>query len=449
MNAVYNYIHYVADVLKFAKWKIIILPILFCFIGFYIEISVKEPQFITFKSIVLEKIFAIVLFVIGLLLPISFWQLYIKRFSKNFSILWNKKGLSFAFLSLIFAAFLQFFAIWGDRSWDKIYVQELNGYYTETQLNAVNENAYSQPNIIKTAKNNGITQLHRQLSAFMPFQVGEFVKIFFLIFIAKLITDMIINNQMRICKHFFILPFLAILPIGFFAYCMPNYSMLIIYALMLFFLLFLQKMTVPLKVLFIIILVIPLFIIIPIKNLDKDNAITKIHGVTRIWSFFNENSSGNDQQNEALQALADGGVIGKGLVKGTIKNRLFGAHNDFVYDILGEELGMWLMIPITIALSGFLFTCFWVANEVKIKNTPIENYSHNDINALFAQNLAWGIAIIFSLNIFFHIGVNLKLLPNTGQPLPFISSGGANLMTNFFLIGMLVQISSLNKGEKV
>jgi len=41
----------------------------------------------------------------------------------------------------------------------------------------------------------------------------------------------------------------------------------------------------------------------------------------------------------------------------------------------------------------------------------------------------------------------LRLLPNTGQPLSFVSSGGANLTMNFFLMGMLVQISSFNNGE--
>jgi cell division protein FtsW (lipid II flippase) len=174
-----------------------------------------------------------------------------------------------------------------------------------------------------------------------------------------------------------------------------------------------------------------------ISNLDKDNPLVKIHGINRVWAYFHEGGTGNEQQNEALQAMADGGIIGKGLDKGTIKLRLFGARNDFAYSILGEELGMWLLLPITIAMFGFLFSCFWIAAGIKTNNK----------DALLAQNIAWGVAIIFSLNILFHIGVNLRLLPNTGQPLSFVSSGGANLTMNFFLMGMLVQISSLNKGE--
>jgi cell division protein FtsW (lipid II flippase) len=143
--------------------------------------------------------------------------------------------------------------------------------------------------------------------------------------------------------------------------------------------------------------------------------------------------------------MADGGIIGKGLDKGTIKLRLFGARNDFAFAILGEELGLWLMLPVTIAMMGFLFACFWVAAGVKTGN-PIPK-TREDKAALLAQNIAWGIAIIFSLNVFLHIGVNLKFLPNTGQPLSFVSSGGANLAMNFFLMGMLVQISSFNRED--
>jgi rod shape determining protein RodA len=94
---------------------------------------------------------------------------------------------------------------------------------------------------------------------------------------------------------------------------------------------------------------------------------------------------------------------------------------------------------------GFLFACFWVAAGVKTSEEIPRSREEKD--TLLAQNIAWGIAIIFALNIFLHIGVNLKLLPNTGQPLSFVSSGGANLAANFFLMGMLLQISSLRREE--
>jgi rod shape determining protein RodA len=270
-----------------------------------------------------------------------------------------------------------------------------------------------------------------------------------MIFVAKLLTDMKINRQMKLSKEFIGFPVLVTLPICFFTFLMPNYSMMIIYVLLIYFMLFVQEMNLKLRTFLIVILAIPCIMAFSVQNLDKSNPLVKVHGVNRIWAFFHEDKAGNEQQNEALQALADGGIKGKGLDKGTIKHHLFGARNDFAYSILGEELGMLRMLPITIALMGFLFTCFWVADKTKIKNDSNLNYNPKERDAIFAQNLAWGIAMIFSLNIFFHIGVNLRLLPNTGQPLSFISSGGTNLIMNFFLMGMLVQISSLNMDKKV
>ncbi len=429
MTFLLDYYHNLTERIKLGKWQLFLLPVLFSIVGIYVGISTLEKDSIPFKSFAVENVLIpLAFFAIGFLVPVSLWRRYFIRFSSGQRILWNKDGISFAFLLLLFAMFLQVFAIWGDKAWDRIPVNNerfgLRGLYTEAQLVNID--------------NNGITQLRRQLSVFSrPFQVGEFVKVFLMIFVAKLITNMRIRKQMRLCKEFFAFPFLAFLSVGFFTSLMPNYSMMLIYMIMIFFMLFVQEMDWKPRLVMVAALVIPVIMMTSIAGLDKDSSIAKMHGVNRIWNFFNEEGVGNEQQREALQALADGRITGKGLDKGTIKLRLFGARNDFAYSILGEELGMWLLLPITLAMSGFLFACFWVAAGIRPR----------DRDAILAQNIAWGIAIIFTLNIFFHIGVNLHLLPNTGQPLSFISAGGANLAVNFFLIGMLVQISSLMGDE--
>jgi len=455
MNLIYDFTHNLSERIRYSKWQLILLPILFSIIGIYVGISTFERDFIPYKSFAVENmLFPLIFFALGFLLPVSLWRRYAIRFSAGQHVLWNREGFSFAFILFLFAILLQVLAIWGDKSWDKIPIENvrlgLNGYYTEADLRSINESSYLVPKeaeLARVTKNNGITQLRRHLSIFSrPFQVGELVKIFCMLFVAKLLTDMRINKQMRLCKEFIGFPFLVILPIGFFTFLMPNYSMMIIYALLIFFMLFVQEMSLKPRLFLILILAIPCVMAFSVQNLDKDNPFVRVHGVNRIWAFFHEDKAGNDQQNEALQALADGGIKGKGLDKGTIKHHLFGARNDFAYSILGEELGLLRMLPITAALMVFLFTCFWVAG--KIRNESHINYSPKDRDLIYAQNVAWGIALIFSLNIFFHIGVNLRLLPNTGQPLSFISSGGTNLVMNFFLIGMLVQISSLNTDKE-
>ena len=429
MTFLLDYYHNLTDRVRFGKWQLLLLPVLFSIVGIYVGISTLEKDSIPFKNFAVENMLVpLVFFAVGFLFPVSLWRRYAIRFSYGQKFLWNKDGFSFAFLLLVFAIVLQCLAIWGDKSWDRIPVNNekfnLRGFYTEAQLTGMD--------------NNGITQLRRQLSVFSrPFQVGEFVKIFLMIFVAKLVTDMKIRKQMRLCREFFGFPFLAFLSVGFFTFLMPNYSMMLIYMFVIFFMFFVQEMDIKPRILMIAALVIPAVMMSSIANLDRDSYIAKTHGINRIWNFFHEEGTGNEQQREALQALSDGGITGKGLDKGTIKLRLFGARNDFAYSILGEELGIWLLLPITLAMSGFLFACFWIAAGIRPK----------DRDAIFAQNLAWGISIIFAMNVIFHIGVNLYLLPNTGQPLSFISSGGANLAANFFLIGMLVQISSYKASE--
>jgi cell division protein FtsW len=429
MNFLYDYFHGLLERIKYGKWGLLLLPILFSIIGMYIEISTFNGTNIPYENIAIKNVLIpAAFFVFGFFVSVSLWRRYIWRFSAHERILWNKDGFSFAFVLFAFAVLLQISAIWVDAGWDKVYVSSLGGYYTEAQLKDIG------------GFKNEIVMLKRQLTiGGVSFQVGEIVKVFFMIFVAKLLTDMKIwgRGQIRLNGKFFILPLLAILPVGILAFCMPNYSMAMIFVFVLFFMILIQEMDFKSRLPMLAVIGLFVFVVVLISNLDKSSRLVEVHGINRVWAYFHEGGTGNEQQNEALQAMADGGIIGKGLDRGTIKLRLFGARNDFAYSILGEELGMWLLLPITIAMFGFLFSCFWIAARIKVDNR----------DAMLAQNIAWGVAIIFSLNILFHIGVNLRLLPNTGQPLSFVSSGGANLTMNFFLMGMLVQISSFNKGE--
>ena len=223
MNFLYDYFHNLSEKTRFGKWQLIVLPVLFSIIGIYIGISTMDMGSIPFKNLAVENVLMpFAFFIAGFLLPVSLWRRYAVRFSAREHILWNRDGFSFAFFLLMFAMILQILAIWGDRSWDSIPVYNeklgLKGHYTEAQLRSINESSYSDADakLVRSVKNNGITQLKRQLSIFSrPFQVGEFVKIFFMVFVAKMLTDMKINRQMRLCREFFGFPILAILPVGF------------------------------------------------------------------------------------------------------------------------------------------------------------------------------------------------------------------------------------------
>ncbi|MDR1812892.1 MAG: hypothetical protein LBQ87_08705, partial [Candidatus Fibromonas sp.] len=205
MNFLYDYYHNLATRIRFGKWQLLLLPVLFSIVGIYVGISTLEKDSIPFKVFAVENMLVpLAFFAVGFLFPVSLWRRYFIRFSSGQRVLWNKDGISFAFLLLLLAIFLQVFAIWGDKAWDRIPVSNerfnLKGFYTEAQLVNID--------------NNGITQLRRQLSVLSrPFQVGEFVKVFLMIFVAKLITDMKIGKKMRLCREFFGFPLLAFLPV--------------------------------------------------------------------------------------------------------------------------------------------------------------------------------------------------------------------------------------------
>jgi cell division protein FtsW len=130
---------------------------------------------------------------------------------------------------------------------------------------------------------------------------------------------------------------------------------------------------------------------------------------------------------QSLIALGSGGLLGKGL--GGSTQKLFylpQPHTDFVYAILGEELGFIGAVTIVIAFA-VLFTA-----GVKIAVRARDK---------FGCYLGIGVAAIVGTQAAVNLGVCLGLLPTTGIPLPFISYGGASLIISMASVGTLVSIA--------
>ncbi len=132
------------------------------------------------------------------------------------------------------------------------------------------------------------------------------------------------------------------------------------------------------------------------------------------------------QQWQALIALGSGGIQGLGLGEGRQKMLyLPEAHTDFIFPMIGEELGLQatlsvVSIYLVICLCGFL-----VAMNAKDR---------------FGMLTGFGIVTVIALQAVVNIGVTTSLLPNKGMPLPFISFGGSNLLICLFLVGILINI---------
>lgn len=137
---------------------------------------------------------------------------------------------------------------------------------------------------------------------------------------------------------------------------------------------------------------------------------------------------------QAMIAVGSGGFSGRGLGQGTQSQLAFlpERHTDFVFASLSEELGF---LGAFLIILAFLFL-FWRLAQI-LKNT----------NDAFSKALIGGVfATIFAQSAI-NIGMNLGLLPITGIPLPFVSSGGSSLVSMAAVLGISSSLGALLQDE--
>jgi len=156
----------------------------------------------------------------------------------------------------------------------------------------------------------------------------------------------------------------------------------------------------------------------------------------RILAFLNPWEDPTNSGFQIIQswiAFGSGGVVGKGL--GESKQKLFylpEAHTDFIFSVIGEELGF---------VGVLVVTAMFLVLIVRGIRTTLHAPD------LFGRNLAFGITLLLGLEAFVNIAVVLGMLPTKGLALPFLSYGGTSLLTTLFAIGVLLNISSQVPGE--
>ena len=125
--------------------------------------------------------------------------------------------------------------------------------------------------------------------------------------------------------------------------------------------------------------------------------------------------------------LASGGLFGVGLGASRQKwGNLSEAHTDFIFSVVGEELGLLGTLVVLFLYAALIYGIFRTAMQTK---------------DLFARYACAGIGAWLMMQVIVNIGSDIGVLPVVGVTLPFISYGGSSLIANFLGVGYVLNVS--------
>lgn len=160
----------------------------------------------------------------------------------------------------------------------------------------------------------------------------------------------------------------------------------------------------------------------------------------RVLAFFNPDAylkNHSYQLIQSLKAFGSGGVLGEGVGRGTRQmNFLPEPHTDFIFSIIGEELGL---IGVCVLLCLYLYLIIAGMNIAKNCNSK---------DSTFGAILATGIVAYVAVHVLINAGAALVLIPTKGLTLPFVSYGGTSLVINMIAMGILINIGASNLNEQ-
>jgi rod shape determining protein RodA len=141
------------------------------------------------------------------------------------------------------------------------------------------------------------------------------------------------------------------------------------------------------------------------------------------------------QQKNSIMAISSGQFLGKGLFNTTIAsvkdgNFLSAGETDFIFAIIGEEMGFRGSVIIILILALVVFECLYMASRAK---------------DLSGRLICTGMAALIGFQAFANIAVATQIFPNTGLPLPFISSGVSSLISIFIGMGLVLNVGLQRK----
>lgn len=259
---------------------------------------------------------------------------------------------------------------------------------------------------------------------FMGFslQPSELAKIVFVIAAARIVYAY--RNEFRDFRQTALVAFaLVVLPLGFLFVTQSDMGTAIIVVMGVFAVMWVGE--VPLKVLG------PLFVVV--VGIGALSLAGYRADRIAVWLDPWSDPYGLGRQSiRSLYALAEGGFFGVGIGNSREKFQYISeAENDFIFAIVGEELGMLGALAVVALFLVVLYAGLRIAHRAPDS---------------FGAMMAGGLTVTLVVQAFLNIAVVTGLFPVTGKPLPFISSGGSSILASMLMVGLILSVS---KGSNV
>ena len=176
-------------------------------------------------------------------------------------------------------------------------------------------------------------------------------------------------------------------------------------------------------------------IIIAIVSLPLMYMMMASHQKERIEAFLHPDDptyKGNYQVMQSMIAIGSGGLTGKGLYNGTQNQEGFlpVQESDFIFAVIGEELGVIGMLVVILLYTLFLLRMIILSREAK---------------DFYGTLIVIGVMSMFAYQIIQNIGMTVAVIPVTGVTLPFISYGGSSLLTSLANLGLVLNVGMRRK----
>ncbi|MBE5939846.1 MAG: rod shape-determining protein RodA [Lachnospiraceae bacterium] len=262
-------------------------------------------------------------------------------------------------------------------------------------------------------------------------QPSEFAKLFIILFFAKFIMKH--KEKLNTLKIILACVFLLAIPLGL-IFIQPDLSTSILIALLFCSIMFIGGINY--KVVFSVIgigmvaAVVVLYLV-----LQPEQKILRGYQLKRIIAFYDKDSEYSDdllmQQENSVMAIGSGGLWGKGLYNddpNSIKNGNYlpADHTDFIYAIVGEDLGFVGCLIVVVLLFLIVVECF------------ITGLRAPDLSG---KIICCGFGSLIAFQAFINLSVVTMLIPNTGLTLPFVSYGLSSLISLYAGVGFILNIS--------